>query len=219
MTAMQRTLHIVIADDHKMFLDGLSSLLNSFENIQITGTATDGEQVLEILEKNKDVDIVITDISMPGMDGMKLTKEIRKNYPDIKILALSMHNQGSIISTMLKNGISGFVFKDAGKEELLNAIKSLSEGETYFSEEVKSAFMESMIPGQKPKPGGSRIELSERETEVLKLIAAEYTQQQIAEKLFISPHTVIFHRRKLLFKFDTKNTAGLIKAAMEKGFL
>ena len=79
--------------------------------------------------------------------------------------------------------------------------------------------MESMIPGKKTKSNSSRIELSERETEVLKLIAAEYTQQQIAEKLFISPHTVIFHRRKLLFKFDTKNTAGLIKAAMEKGFL
>jgi DNA-binding NarL/FixJ family response regulator len=219
MSTKPQSINIVIADDHKMFLDGLSSLLGGFAHLKIIGTATDGGQVLNILEKNAAVDIVITDISMPGMDGMRLTKEIRKNYPHIKILALSMHNQGSIISTMLKNGISGFVLKDAGKEELLNAIKTLSEGETFFSEEVKSAFMESMIPGKKTKSDSSRIELSERETEVLKLIAAEYTQQQIAEKLFISPHTVIFHRRKLLFKFETKNTAGLIKAAMEKGFL
>ena len=215
----KKIIHIIIADDHKMFLDGLLSLLSSIEYIKVAGTATDGEQVLEMLEKNKAVHIVITDISMPGMDGMTLTKEIRKRFPVVKILALSMHNQGNIISTMLKNGFSGFVFKDAGKEELLSAINSLSEGNTYFSEEVKSAFMESMIPGPKAKQGRSRIELSERELEVLKLIAAEYTQQQIADKLFISPHTVIFHRRKLLFKFDTKNTAGLIKAAMEKGFL
>jgi DNA-binding NarL/FixJ family response regulator len=180
MSTKPQTINIVIADDHKMFLDGLSSLLGGFSHLKIIGTATDGGQVLNILEKNAAVDIVITDISMPGMDGMRLTKEIRKNYPHIKILALSMHNQGSIISTMLKNGISGFVLKDAGKEELLNAIKALSEGETFFSEEVKSAFMESMIPGKKTKSNSSRIELSERETEVLKLIAAEYTQQQIA---------------------------------------
>ncbi|TAL60154.1 MAG: response regulator transcription factor [Bacteroidetes bacterium] len=211
-------INIVIADDHKMFLDGLSSLLNGFVHIKIMGDAANGDEVLKLLDKHT-VDIVITDISMPGMDGMKLTKEIRKNYPHIKILALSMHNQGSITSTMLKNGISGYVLKDAGKEELLNAIKALSAGGTYFSEEVKSALMESMISGKKTTSGNSLIELSERETEVLKLIAEEYTQQQIADKLFISPHTVIFHRRKLLFKFDAKNTAGLIKAAMENGFL
>ena len=216
--AKQQTIKIVIADDHKMFLDGLFSLLNDFSYIKIIGTAANGDEVLKILDKHT-VDIVITDISMPGMNGMQLTKEIRKSYPHIKILALSMHNQGSIISTMLKNGISGYVLKDVGKEELLNAIQSLSAGETFFSEEVKSALMESMVSGKKAKSDNSLIELSERETEVLKLIAAEYTQQQIADKLFISPHTVIFHRRKLLFKFDSKNTAGLIKAAIEKGFL
>jgi DNA-binding NarL/FixJ family response regulator len=211
-------IRIVIVDDHKMFLEGLSSLLKTFSEIKIVSTATRGEEVLKILEDNA-VDIVITDINMPGIDGMKLAKEIRKNHPRIKILALSMHNQASIISAMLRNGISGYILKDAGRDELLQAIKALSAGETFFSEEIKSTVMESMIPGTKKKTEDSLIKLSERETEVLKLIAAEYTQQQIADKLFISPHTVVFHRRKLLHKFQVKNTAGLIKAAIDNGLL
>ena len=218
MTIKQPIINIIIADDHKIFLEGLSSLLNDFKHINIVGTAINGDEVLQLLEKNT-VDIVITDINMPGMDGMKLAKEIKKNYSQVKILALTMHNERSIISTMLKNGISGYVLKDTGKEELLNAIQTLSAGETFFSEEVKSTLMESVISGEKTKSSTSLIELSEREKEILKLIAEEYTQQQIADKLFISPHTVIFHRRKLLYKFDVKNTAGLIKAAMDKGLL
>lgn len=218
MSSGKQTIRIVIADDHKIFLDGLAALLGEIEYIKIAGRTDSGEEVLELLGRHS-VDIVITDISMPGMDGMKLAKEIRKNYPHVKILALSMHNQSAIISAMLKSGIAGYILKDAGKEELLRAIQKLSEGETYFSDEVKSVLMESMIPGRTAKHGNSPIELSERESEILKLIAEEYTQQQIADKLFISPHTVIFHRRKLLHKLGAKNTAGLIKAAAERGFL
>ncbi len=213
MSFVQEPLNIVIADDHKIFLEGLTSLLEDLKEIKIIATAADGQEVLEILEKNK-VDVVITDINMPGMDGMKLTKEIKKKYPDIKILALTMHNEASIISTMIKNGISGYLLKDTGKEELLDAIIAVAAGETFFSNEVKST----LLSGKK-RSTSSRPDLSDREIDILKLIAAEFTQQQIADKLFISPHTVIFHRRKLLHKFDVKNTAGLIKAAADKGFL
>ena len=218
MNPVKQIIKVIIADDHKIFLEGLSSLLKEFKEIKIVATAANGDEVLKILEK-QDADIVMTDINMPEMDGFTLSKEIKKNYPDIKIIALTMHNDGGIISRMIKNGISGYVLKDTGKEELLNAIKTVSAGETFFSEEVKSTIMSSMIPGEKMKSSNSPIELSEREREVLKLIAAECTQQQIADKLFISSHTVIFHRRKLLHKFDVKNTAGLMKAAMDKGFL
>ena len=218
MTTQKKTINIVIVDDHKIFLEGLTALLNNINEIKVIATATNGNEMLKLLESNV-VDIVITDINMPEMDGMKLSTEIKKRHPSVKILALSMHNEGNIISKMLKNGISGYILKDTGKEELLQAIEAVWRGETFFSEEVKTTLMESMIPGKKSKNSNSLYELSEREKEILKLIAHEFTQQQIADKLFISPHTVIFHRRKLLYKFDVKNTAGLIKAAMEKGLL
>ncbi len=214
----QKSISVIIADDHKMFREGLSSLLKDFEQIKIIASVANGEEVLKLLETNA-VDLVITDINMPVMDGMKLSKEIKKMYPNTNILALTMHNESGIISNMIKNGITGYILKDTGKEELLKAITTVSTGETYFSEEVKTSLMEKMISGKKERSSSSLVELSEREIEILKLIAEECTQQQIADKLFISPHTVIFHRRKLLYKFDVKNTAGLIKAAMEKGIL
>ncbi len=211
-------INIIIADDHKIFLDGLCSLLKEFDEIKIVGTATNGDEVLQLLEMNS-VDIVISDINMPGMDGIKLSKEIKKKYPQIKIIILTMLNDGNIIATMLKNGIAGYILKDTGKDELLFALTTVARGESFFSKEVHSTLVTSMMPDIKSKSNNILVELSERELEILKLIAEENTQQEIADKLFISPHTVIFHRRKLLYKFNVKNTAGLIKAAMDKGFL
>lgn len=213
-----KKINIVIADDHKIFLEGLTALLQNDEGINVIAAVVNGQEVLDVL-KAKQADVVLTDVDMPVMDGMKLTKELKKNYPEIKVLALTMHNEGRIISSLLKAGVTGYILKDSGKDELLNAIKTVSRGENYFSEEVKTNLMESMIPGKKATGSSSLIELSERETEVLKLIAKELTQIQIAEKLFISEHTVIFHKRKLFAKFDVKNTAGLIKCAAEQGFL
>lgn len=215
---LDKQIKVIIADDHKIFLEGLASLFKEFKDINVLATAANGEEVLRLMEQKR-ADVVITDINMPGMDGLKLTKEIKKLYPETKVLALTMHNESNMISTMLKNGITGYILKDSGKEDLLNAVKTVANGETFFSEEVKLTLMEGMMPGKKTKQTGSIPELSEREMEILKLIAAEFTQQQIADKLFISPHTVIFHRRKLLHKFDVKNTAGLIKSAMDKGLL
>ena len=211
-------IRLIIVDDHKLFLDGLTSLLNQSKEIKLVGTANNGNDALQLLE-NKEADLVITDISMPEMDGMKLAKEIRIKYPNIKILALTMHNEGNMISNMLRSGITGYILKDVGKEELLNAIKTVWSGETYFSEEVKTSLMQNRDAIKQTVPIDDELNLSGRELEILKLIALEYKQQEIADKLFISPHTVIFHRRKLLYKFDVKNSAGLIRAAMEKGFL
>lgn len=214
----QQKIKIVIADDHRIFLEGLTALLQNFDELSIIAAVSNGQEVLDILKDNK-VDIVLTDIDMPVMDGLKLTKELKKSYLGIKILALTMHNEGRIISSLIKSGVNGYVLKDTGKDELLNAIKVIFKGENYFSEEVKTNLLDSMIPGKKSVGSSSLIELSEREQEVLKLIAIELTQVEIAEKLFISEHTVIFHKRKLFAKFNVKNTAGLIKSAMEQGFL
>ena len=209
---------IIIADDHTLFLEGLSSLLKDFKDIHIVGSALNGIEVLQIL-KTKKVDVVISDINMPEMDGLKLAKEIKKSHHDIKIIALTMLNEAGIISAMLKSGITGYLLKNTGKEELYKAITTVMKDETFFSEEVKKTMMESIIPGKKTRPHSAIPELSERDLEILKLIAEELTQQEIAEKLFISPHTVIFHKRNLFHKFDVKNTAGLIKSAMELNLL
>lgn len=214
----EKKINIIIADDHTIFLEGLTALLSSSEELNIIAAVSNGQEVLEVL-KNKKTDVVITDIDMPIMDGMKLTKELRRAYPGVRILALTMHNEGRIISGLLKAGITGYVLKDTGKAELIKAIKIVSRNENYFSEEVKNNLVESMISGKKSAGSSSLIELSDRENEVLKLIALELTQVEIAEKLFISEHTVIFHKRKLFVKFNVKNTAGLIKSAMEQGFL
>lgn len=213
-----RKIEIIIADDHTIFLEGLTALLQSLDEISIVGAVANGQEVLNIL-KVKHADVVITDIDMPVMDGMKLAKEIKKNHPQVKVLALTMHNEGRIISSILKAGVAGYVLKDTGKQELLSAITDVWSGKNYFSDDVKTKLAESMMPGKKSLSSSFLIELSERETEILKLIAAEFTQSQIAEKLFISEHTVIFHKRKLFVKFNVKNTAGLIKSGFDLGFL
>lgn len=209
---------LIIADDHKIFLEGISSILKGVKDIKVITTETSAEGVLSFLKKQS-VDIVISDISMPGMDGIALAEEIKKNYPDIKILALTMHKEGAIIQSMIKSGISGCVLKDAGKDELLNAIKTVHSGRTYFNEQVQSALIKSMMQAKEEGIPEEPVQLSDREKEILKLIAQELTQEQIAEKLFISVHTVIFHRRKLLDKFNAKNTAGLIMMGMKMGIL
>ena len=215
---MENKIKIIIADDHKMFLEGLASLLNNFPEIEIIATVSNGEEVLKILNTHS-VNVVVTDIDMPVMDGFKLTKEIKKNYPTINILALSMHNSGKVIANLLKQGVTGYILKDTGKEELIEAIKTVARGEPFFSGEVKSTLMNSMMPGRKTSSGGIFIELTEREKEVLKLIASGLTYQQIGEKLFISENTVIFHKKSLYEKLGVKNTAGLITGAIEKGLL
>ncbi len=211
-------INIVIADDHTIFLEGLSALLNNSNAINVVASVSNGQEVLDVL-KSTDADVVLTDIDMPVMDGMRLTKELRKNHPLIKILALTMHNEGRVIKSLIKAGVTGYILKDTGKDELINAIRTVADGENYFSDEVKANLVESMIPGKRAHASTALIQLSDRESEVLKLIATELTQVEIAEKLFISEHTVIFHKRKLFAKFNVKNTAGLIKCAIEQGFL
>ena len=213
-----KKIKIIIADDHKIFLEGLSSLLKDYPELKIIATVSNGQEVLDLLIENK-ADVVVTDINMPIMDGIKLTKELKKKHPNVKVLALTMHNEDRIITTIIKAGVTGYILKDTRKEELLNAIKTVFTGENYFSDEVKNSLNEKSTSKKATSTNSSLIELSDREQDILKLIAAGLTQQQIAEKIFISEHTVVFHKRKLFVKFDCKNTAELIKYAMDFGFV
>lgn len=206
----------IIADDHTMFLQGIDSMLKNEKTIEIVGKATNGQEVLAILE-NKEANLVVVDISMPKMDGIELTKALKQKYPHIKILILSTHSNAQMIAKLTRLGAHGYLLKNAEKNELLEAIHAVYNNEEYFSEEVKSIYNEFNLKQNQISVTVS--DLSSREEEILKLIAQGLTAQEIGDKLFISLNTVNTHRRNLLSKLNAKNTAGLVKYAVETGLL
>ncbi|WP_417886619.1 response regulator [Zunongwangia sp.] len=208
---------IIIADDHAMFIDGVKSILNDEENIDVKLTAANGEQVLKYLQINTDeaIDLVITDLSMPGMDGIALNSAIKKEFPNVKTLVVSMSEDGETIKQLTEIGIEGYISKNSEKRELLTAITTILSGETYFSARIKQVLMNTMLETRK-KPV---VKLTKREKEVLKLIAKEYTTQEIADELFLSKHTIESYRKNLISKLQVRNLAGLTRYAIENGIL
>ena len=207
---------IVIVDDHQMFLEGICSLLAHEADIEIVDTALNGNQALEKI-KNRPVDIVVTDINMPEMDGIALSKYLKKNRPGIKTLILSTHNDAEMIGKCISNDVDGYLLKNAEKQELLKALNTIAGGEKYFAQEVKNEYMNNIFSAPKEKEMLSQ--LSRREKEILQYIAREYTTQEIADKLFISQNTVNTHRKNMLSKLNAKNTAGLVKYAFQQGLI
>jgi DNA-binding NarL/FixJ family response regulator len=207
---------ILIADDHKVFRDGIISILDDVEDITVIAEANDGRQVLEQL-KSHQPNVILMDISMGDANGIDSTKLVRQQYPDIKVLVLSMHAESGYIIKMLEAGASGYLLKDAGKEEMIRAIRTVVNGDTYYSEKVSSIIIQHLTNPNKSKPGKTGVALTKREVEVLQLITEEYTNPEIAEKLYISIRTVDTHRRNLLEKLGVKNTAGLVKYAIKYG--
>lgn len=218
------SLNVYIADDHQLFIEGVKALLRDAENIRITGEAENGEALLALLEKAP-CDVVLMDINMPVLGGMDTTKRVREKYPDVKVLALTMFDDTLHISEMIKAGASGYLLKNAGKDELVNAITRVARGEKYVSNEVSVKIIEKMFSNDQSgiataQPGPARkAELTRRELEIIRLIAKEHTNNEIAVILNNSPMTIITHRKNLLRKLGVKNTAGLIKYAMNHGLL
>jgi DNA-binding NarL/FixJ family response regulator len=196
---------VLIVDDHPMVLEGMRSMLAQINFVHISGTAGNAYEAIEII-KTTSPDIVITDINMPEISGIELTLKIKKEFPAIKIIAMSTFKERSYISQMIQNGASGYLVKSASKEEVEEAILSVYEGKLYMSLDINLSAADKQELNTMPV-------LSSREKEVLQLIADGMTNPQIAAKLFISLHTVDSHRKNLLTKFDVNNTAGLIKLA------
>jgi len=213
---MKKTINIIIVDDHQMFLEGLSALLENVNDFKLIDTLENGKQVFPIIDTTS-IDIIVTDINMPEMDGIELSKKIKQQYPYIKTLILSTHSDINMIQKCIKNGVDGYLLKNAEKEELITAIKEIYKGEKYFSQSVKDDYMNSVFTNSKNTD--PLVQLSRREKEVLKLITEEYTAQEIADKLFISQNTVNTHRKNLLSKLNAKNTAGLVMYAVQNGLL
>ncbi len=210
-------INVVIADDHQIVLDGLKSLLDREKDIRSVGEALNGIELLALLEK-KQVDIAVIDIEMPRMNGIETTKEIKKRYPEVKVLILSMYNDNEYIRQLIEVGASGYILKNKGKEELVSAIRKIAAGGEYLGDAVIKTLMDEI---KKPKKNISdkKIPLTKREIDVLKLIAEGNTTPQIAEALFIAPSTVETHKRNLIDKLGVANARALIKYAIENGYL
>ncbi len=203
---------VLLADDHKLVIDGIKSILSEESEINIIGEAMDGEEV-QVLMTRCLPDLVIIDINMPKIDGVEATTALRSKYPNVKILVLTMYNEPGYIRKMAELGVHGFILKNTGKEELITAIKLLMDGKTYYGQEVSESLFKSH---QKTE---EEIILTKREKEVLNLLGSGSTTLEIADNLFISPHTVESHRKNLLSKCRQKTSAGLIKFAIEKGLM
>lgn len=214
-----RKINILIVDDHKMFREGVTELLKKEDTIEVVGDTGSDTEVWQFL-KEKTINVILMDIDMGDISGITLTASIKQDYPDVKILALSMHGDKNYIVKMLEAGALGYILKNAGKEEMLNAIHTVANGNTYFSSQVSTKLLEHISkPSSDIKHKMEGTILTDRELEVLKMIAEEYSNPEIAERLFISIRTVDTHRRNLLDKIGAKNTAGLVKYAIQKGLL
>jgi DNA-binding NarL/FixJ family response regulator len=205
---------LLIVDDHQMLLDGIRALLQDVPSFQIVAEAHNGNQALEELKKTP-VDIVVTDISMPDMNGIELTQKIKSDYPDIKVLTLSMFSEKQTIREMVDAGVSGYILKNTGKEELVGALTKIASGGIYFGDEVTNEMMRMMSDNDREQEKKTAVTLTFREKEILKLITKEYSNVQIATELFISERTVETHRKNIFRKTNTKGIVGLIKYAYE----
>ena len=200
---------IFIVDDHYMVIEGIRSLLQNEKGIEWMGHATNAASCLGFL-KNQQTDIILMDINLPDMSGIDLCKEVRQKFPSVFVLGLSTFNQQAFIRNMIDNGASGYVLKNADKEELLEAIVAVQQGKTCLSHEANLSLRDKE---DKMPP------ISRREKEVLLLIADGLTNNEIADKLFISVPTVNTHRKSLLEKLEAKNTAILIGRATKLGLI
>jgi len=209
---------ILLADDHKIVRDGIKLMLEPQAGIDVVDEAENGKKALELL-KDQLVDIVVMDINMPIMDGITATKKIKEKYSEVKVLALTMSNDDLHIRQMIQAGASGYIMKSAGRKELKDAIDAIMEGKHYFSDEATESIMMDLVKGKGKSTDPDPIHITDRELEILELIVQEHTNQEIADKLFISSRTVDAHRRNLLQKTGARNTAGLVKYAFQHNLI
>lgn len=207
---------VIIVDDHQIFLDGLKEVFKAFDDISIVGEANDGVDLIDLLGKT-DCDVILMDVNMPKMDGTAATKYVKQNYPDVKVLMLTMHDSKAMIEKLVKAGADGYVLKNTAKGELKMAIETLCSDQNYYSPMVTQTIMQSMRQKEALASDYGAVELTDREKDVLKLIAKEMTSHEIAEQLFISHHTVESHRKNLIAKLGVRSLAGLVKYAVKSG--
>lgn len=216
---MNYDIRLVIADDHEIFLDGLSLMLSRQEHIALVGQASDGRELIEIVAREKP-DVVMTDIKMPHMDGISATRQIIRTDPDTRIVALSMFDEEDQIVEMLEAGAKGYLLKNADKQEILEAITSVYEDGTYYCKTTSSK-LASMIARSKFNPYRKKeqVTFTEREQEIIQLICQQLTAQQIGDRIFLSKRTVEGYRTRILEKMNVRNTAGVVMYALKNNLI
>ena len=197
---------VAIVDDHKMLVEGIVKMISEYDNIQIVGVAHNAGSCRSSIPFWKP-DVLMLDIGLPDINGLDFCKELKVEYPKLKILALTSHNEYAMVKQMLGNGASGYLVKNAESKEVIEGIETVYEGETFLSHEVD------LLMKKRPN---NEVWLTDRERELLKLVTEGYTNAEIGEKIFLSPETVRGYRKNLLYKLEAKNTAVLVKIALEK---
>ncbi len=208
---------IVMAEDHQMLIDGVKSFFEYDENVNIIGTVNNGEDLVKLVHL-KQPKLVITDIRMPKMDGIEATKAIKKQFPHIYVLALTMFDQPDAIKQMLNAGASGYLLKNSGIKMLSKAIVSVAQGDTFFDPNVAFNFMNDYIDNNVTVGKPDKQILSKREKEILQLIAGAKTSKEISEELFIAKTTVDTHRKNMIRKLNLSGSNDLIKYAIDKKY-
>jgi DNA-binding NarL/FixJ family response regulator len=207
---------LLLADDQSIILDGLEALLAQDDEVQVVGHASTGKEAVE-RTKELNPDVVLMDINMPEMDGIEATREVLKHCKDTRVLVLSMYGHSDLVHEVMEAGASGYVLKNVGKDELRQALRTIAAGQRYVAKGIQ-ALLDKSVQERQERGETSYSVLTKREKEVVKLICRECTTPEIAAQLFLSTQTVDTHRKNIMHKLGVKNTAGLVKYAMERGW-
>lgn len=211
-----RVIPIAVVDDHQVVINGLKAMFSGIWEVEVVYSTTSGFELLEWL-KNETPAVILLDIQMPEINGIDLCKQVKKNFPFIKIIAFSSFDDTHYIKQIIRSGASGYLLKNADQQTILAAINMVMDGEEYIDESIKKILIQESISGQRRSLFD--IPLTKREKEILKLIADGNSNQEVADKLFISLRTVETHRFNLTQKLDVKNAAGLVKEAIKRGLV
>jgi two-component system, NarL family, response regulator NreC len=212
-------IRVLLADDHTLIRSGIATLLHSNKDFLVIGEAEDGEEAVRKTGELKPT-VVVLDLSMPKLSGIEATKQIKKKYPEVHVLVLTMHENEEYVYQILKSGAAGYVLKSAGKEELITAIRAAARGEKFFSPRISQLMAEGYVRRVEQvatETESGDVPLTRRELEVLALVVDGMTNQQIADQLFISPRTVDTHRTNIMQKLNIHDLANLVRYAIEHG--
>jgi len=215
------SIRIILADDHQLVRSGIANLLLSEPGFEIVGEASDGAELLELLERQP-ADVAVLDIAMPGMSGIELTRRITVKYPSTRVLILSMYTSEEFIFNAINAGAKGYLPKNTSRKELIEAIRVVRNGEEYYAESISNVILKSYIKKAKSgpdDPGGKEALLSKRELEVLRLFAEGHSNQEIADKLFISIRTVESHKNHIMQRLELKSSVDLVKFAIRNNMV
>jgi two-component system, NarL family, response regulator NreC len=209
---------VLLVDDHPIVRQGLRNLLESIAEFRVVGEAGDGLQALEMVEKLQP-QVVVVDVMMPGLTGLDVSQRVKRQWPAIKVVVLSMQNNEAYVVTALKSGASGYILKDTGPEELVDAIRAVVKGERYLSKQLSERIINAYVNKMEEIEVDPYDTLTNREKEVLNLVAQGLTNNEIAQRLYISPRTAELHRSNVINKLGLKNQVDLVRFAIRRGIL